>query len=264
MITGMSASVRVGLERREHRPAVHARHHHVERDRVGPQLARPAQALLAARRPSRPGSPPWSRKRCIRSRTAGSSSITSTVPALAGVGPRSARPARRAASGRARRTIGRQADGEGASPAPGSLSTVMSPPIIWQNCRLIARPRPVPPYLRVVEASAWVKASKQLARSARASCRCRCRCTRNIDPVAVRRPARGAPSSVIVPSLGELAGVAQQVEQHLPHLGQVGAHRAERRRRTATSSVLPFFSTSGWMVAATSCDHGSATSKVSR
>jgi hypothetical protein len=32
-------------------------------------------------------------------------------------------------------------------PRPGLLSTVMSPPIIWQNRRLIARPRPVPPYL---------------------------------------------------------------------------------------------------------------------
>ena len=39
-------------------------------------------------------------------------------------------------------------------PLPGSLSTVMSPPIIWQKRLLIASPRPVPPYLRVVEASA--------------------------------------------------------------------------------------------------------------
>jgi hypothetical protein len=30
----------------------------------------------------------------------------------------------------------------------------MSPPIIWQNRLLIASPRPVPPYLRVVDASA--------------------------------------------------------------------------------------------------------------
>ena len=39
-------------------------------------------------------------------------------------------------------------------PRPGSLSTVMSPPIIWQKRLMIASPRPVPPYLRVVEASA--------------------------------------------------------------------------------------------------------------
>ena len=40
-------------------------------------------------------------------------------------------------------------------PRPGSLVTVMSPPIIWQKRLLIASPRPVLPYLRVVEASAW-------------------------------------------------------------------------------------------------------------
>jgi hypothetical protein len=39
-------------------------------------------------------------------------------------------------------------------PRPGSLSTVMSPPIIWQKRLLIASPSPVPPYLRVVDASA--------------------------------------------------------------------------------------------------------------
>ena len=44
-------------------------------------------------------------------------------------------------------------------PWPSSLATVRSPPIIRQNLRLMARPRPVPPYLRVVEASAWPKAS---------------------------------------------------------------------------------------------------------
>jgi hypothetical protein len=40
-------------------------------------------------------------------------------------------------------------------PRPGSLSTVMSPPIIWQKQRLIARPRPVPPYLLAVAEEAW-------------------------------------------------------------------------------------------------------------
>jgi hypothetical protein len=48
-------------------------------------------------------------------------------------------------------------------PLPGSLSTVMSPPIIWQKRLLIARPRPVPPYLRVVEALGLGKFLEQLA-----------------------------------------------------------------------------------------------------
>ena len=45
-------------------------------------------------------------------------------------------------------------------PLPGWLSTLISPPIIWQKRRVMARPRPVPPNLRVVEASAWVKARR--------------------------------------------------------------------------------------------------------
>ena len=57
----------------------------------------------------------------------------------------------------------RQRDGEGANLCPARWCTVMSPPISWQNLRLMARPRPVPPYLRVVEASAWLKAWNSLA-----------------------------------------------------------------------------------------------------
>src|SRR5260221_14701426 len=41
-------------------------------------------------------------------------------------------------------------------PWPHALSTWISPPIIVQNARLMARPSPVPPYLRVVEESACV------------------------------------------------------------------------------------------------------------
>ena len=47
-------------------------------------------------------------------------------------------------------------------PLPTSLVTVMSPPIIWQKRRLMTRPRPVPPYLREVEASACTKAWNSL------------------------------------------------------------------------------------------------------
>ena len=45
-------------------------------------------------------------------------------------------------------------------PSPGSLSTPMLPPIASTSCREMARPRPVPPNLRVVDESAWEKASK--------------------------------------------------------------------------------------------------------
>ena len=36
-------------------------------------------------------------------------------------------------------------------PLPYSLVAVRSPPIMWQNLRLIAKPSPVPPYLRLVD-----------------------------------------------------------------------------------------------------------------
>ena len=41
-------------------------------------------------------------------------------------------------------------------PRPGSLSTQISPSIMFASFLLMASPRPVPPYLRVVEVSAWV------------------------------------------------------------------------------------------------------------
>ena len=51
MTTGMSARSGSALSAVEHRPAVHARHHHVERDRVRVQLARASsQPFLAAGR----------------------------------------------------------------------------------------------------------------------------------------------------------------------------------------------------------------------
>jgi len=42
-------------------------------------------------------------------------------------------------------------------PLPGSLATVIAPPMSWQNRWLMASPRPVPPYVRVVVASTCEK-----------------------------------------------------------------------------------------------------------
>jgi hypothetical protein len=39
-------------------------------------------------------------------------------------------------------------------PLPGSLVTVTSPPIMRASLRVMAKPRPVPPYCRAVEESA--------------------------------------------------------------------------------------------------------------
>ena len=48
-------------------------------------------------------------------------------------------------------------------PRPGSVLTVMSPPRSRASRRLIVRPSPVPPNLRVVEASACVNGWNSLA-----------------------------------------------------------------------------------------------------
>ena len=48
-------------------------------------------------------------------------------------------------------------------PLPGSLVTVTSPPIMRASLRVMARPRPVPPYCRAVEESAWVNSSNSFA-----------------------------------------------------------------------------------------------------
>ena len=47
-------------------------------------------------------------------------------------------------------------------PMPGVLRKVSSPPSSCASSRLMARPRPVPPYLRLVEASACWKASNTI------------------------------------------------------------------------------------------------------
>ena len=137
-------------------------------------------------------------------------------------------------------------------PSPGTLWTVTSPPIIWQKRRVRARPRPVPPNLRVVEASAWVKSWKSLTilsglRPMPVSV------TRNtIHSLPSMRCASGVQRDVAF--VRELGGVRQEIEQPLAHLDLVGAHGAEVRRRARCAACCAFFSTIGWMVEATSVD----------
>ena len=56
------------------------------------------------------------------------------------------------------RTVNQKVD-----PLPGVLVTPMSPSIMEVNCLEIANPNPVPPYLRVVEPSAWLNALNKRA-----------------------------------------------------------------------------------------------------
>ena len=94
----------------------------------------------------------WS-ERASTSRLVALSSTTSDAPAeqLGAAGARAA-PATPIAAGEA------GGEPERASPTPAVLSALISPPMSPTIWREIARPRPVPPYLRVVEPSAWTKA----------------------------------------------------------------------------------------------------------
>ena len=97
----------------------------------------------------------------------------------------------------------------------------MSPPSNWAKARLSASPRPVPPNLRVVVSSAWVKRWNR-----RPTCS-------GVMPMPVSRTANASQSPsgarlALDPqgdgaALGELGGVLEQVEQALAQLHRVGA-----------------------------------------
>ena len=100
-------------------------------------------------------------------------------------------------------------------PRPGSLSTAIVPPIRATRRAAIVRPRPVPPYLRVVEVSSCSKARKIFS------------CLSGGMPMPVSLTVKRSSTSLRrgvagdlhahdhLALLGELDGVADQVEQHL-------------------------------------------------
>ena len=99
-------------------------------------------------------------------------------------------------------------------PSPTTLSTQMVP-CMSSTMRLeMARPRPVPPYLRVVEESAWEKFSKILPSFSWGM----------PMPVSLTRKRRRAGGRVVgilidldgeATGVGELHGVAEEVEENL-------------------------------------------------
>ena len=168
----------------------------------------------------------------ITSRVAFSSSTTSTSGVA---GPASAAGAASPGSGRAsppirgRRTVN-------VEPRPSSLVRWMSPPIICAKRRLIASPRPVPPYLRVVEGSACVNDWNSR------------RCCSGVMPMPVSVTANsihGSPwirtactSSPTRPRLRELRRVGQQVEQDLAHAREVGVDQPDVGRAAHLEQVV--------------------------
>ena len=121
-------------------------------------------------------------------------------------------------------------------PVPGRRSRAhMRPPISSARRLLIARPRPVPPYLRVVEESAcvndWNSRPMRLRRDADAGVAHR-------ERRAATAVGRAAALAVTVQHdlalLGELHRVGEQVEQHLAQARDVAA---DGRRHVAVEHV---------------------------
>ena len=121
-------------------------------------------------------------------------------------------------------------------PAPGSLSTQIRPPINRTSVAEIVRPRPVPPNRRVVDPSAWRKASKIAS------------CFSGGMPMPVSVTLK---CSVVLPvaraifpdgdedvaALGELERVADQVGQDLLHPRRI-ADDAGRHLRVDVANEL--------------------------
>ena len=169
---------------------------------------------------------------------------------------RAARPASSAAAARRRRRPALAARGsvepERAAARRARCPAPISPPMSSTSCLEIARPRPVPPYLRVVEPSACAKGSKSCVERSGAM----------PMPVSVtsnahqrRRVARAGRRDAATHDLalvGELDRVADQVDQHLAQPRGVAAHQrrdlgtdrrrqleALRVRRSASRSQTP-------------------------
>ena len=176
-----------------------------------------------------------------------SASRAATPPGCAGWWRCRRRPA---PAGRGARTGGWTATGSGGCgwrpnravkakvlPRPGSLSTVIVPPIRATSRAAMVRPRPVPPYLRVVEVSSCSKARKiallLVRRDADAGV---AHGEAQADLALGRGLAGDFHAHDHLALLGELDGVAHQVEQDLPQpagvadqgVGHVRLHVADQ------------------------------------
>ncbi len=158
---------------------------------------------LARRPPPSPARPTRPAGSAGSAAGSGSPRPRSTRRPVSDSGPRG-----RLAPAAAGRTVNQNVD-----PRPASLSTPIVPPISPASCRLMASPSPVPPYLRVVLASTWL--NDWNSRSSRSGGM----------PMPVSVTAKRTPSAAAAgvgrhgqrdrPGVGELHGVAEQVDQHL-------------------------------------------------
>ena len=135
-------------------------------------------------------------------------------------------------------------------PLPGVLRSWISPPSRLASSRLMARPRPVPPYLRLVLASACWNASKMIfcfssgmpmpvSDTSKAITRRRLVEDRMLGAPAADGGRDRQPHAAL---LGELEGVRQQVLQHLLQALGVGRDAAaEMRIDLDVERELPVF-----------------------
>ena len=197
----------------------------------------------------------------MMSRTTGSSSMTRIRPSSSPSSVGSTSPSASTAclvttvTTAGRRTVN-------VEPSPGALSTATSPPIISQNRRVIIRPRPVPPYFRVVEASAWVN-----GRKSRASCSTLMPIPESLtritnESAAPSRAGSRAAEIVIVPSWVNLLALLIRFKRAWRNLVR-SAWIDPSPSGTSITRALPFFSNSGRIVSATPRTASSA-SNVSR
>ena len=106
-----------------------------------------------------------------------------------------------------------------ADPSPTTLRTETSPPINRTSLRVIARPSPLPPYLRVVVASACTKVSKSRAELGLAHPDAGVGNLEH-DHLAMR-PLLDPDRERDRTPFGELHRIAEEVQQALPELGRV-------------------------------------------
>ena len=206
----------------------------------GSQLAGELEALLAGRRGRRPRSRRLRSVRCRRSRESASSSTTRIGSHASGD---RLRTSARSDSRHGLRRLEGIAPWPGSSmvkvdPLPSSLETLMSPPIIRQNRRLIGE----------AEAGAAVVAGGRIVGLGELLEDLRRACPRAMpmpvsetsdrDPVGARRRCLARRRERDGAFVGELGGVGEQVEERLSELGQIGADRLRGRRRSSVTSRL--------------------------
>ena len=167
---------------------------------------RPLPRGATSSTPNRSNSRVWSQPfgACLRTPNRTSDRVANPIQAQDGAPP-------------GRRTVNTE-------PLPGSLATVTSPPIMRASLRVMARPKPGAAEALRGRGLGLAEFLEQLRLLLRASCRCRYR-RRQARSSRGRCPLRASQRDLAL--LGELAGIAQEIEQDLPQPHGIDRQGAE-------------------------------------